>query len=86
MSPPGLSGGRNVRYLMEPGAFWPALAGDEWPRRHHLFRPAKGRAVMRALTIAATLFAPARAREIGARLPIQYGEIFAVRNEAGIKN
>ena len=43
---------------------------------------------MRALIIAAMLFAtaPACAFEIGARLPIKYGEIFMVRNDGGIKN
>ena len=43
---------------------------------------------MRALIIAAMLFVPtpARALEIGARLPIKYGEIFVVRNDGGIKN
>ena len=43
---------------------------------------------MRALIIAAMLFVtvPACALEIGARLPIKYGEIFVVRNDDGIKN
>ena len=43
---------------------------------------------MRALVIAAILFVPASvcALEIGARLPIKYGEIFMVRNDGGIKN
>ena len=38
----------------------------------------------RALIIAAILFVPtsACALDIGARLPIKYGEIFMVRNEA----
>ena len=43
---------------------------------------------MRALVIAAILFVPTSvcALEIGARLPIQYGETFVVRNDDGIKN
>jgi hypothetical protein len=43
---------------------------------------------MRALVIAAILFVPTSvcALEIGARLPIKYGEIFMVRNDGGIKN
>ena len=43
---------------------------------------------MRALIIAAILFVPtsACALDIGARLPIKYGEIFMVRNDGGIKN
>jgi hypothetical protein len=43
---------------------------------------------MCALLIAAMLFlpAPARALEIGARLPIQYDETFVVRNDDGIKS
>ena len=42
----------------------------------------------RALIIAAILFVPTSvcALEIGARLPIKYGEIFMVRNDGGIKN
>ena len=43
---------------------------------------------MRALIIAAILFVSTSvsALEIGARLPIKYGEIFMVRNDGGIKN
>ena len=42
----------------------------------------------RALIIAAILFVPRSvcALDIGARLPIKYGEIFMVRNDGGIKN
>ena len=42
----------------------------------------------RALIIAAILFVPTSvcALDIGARLPIKYGEIFMVRNDGGIKN
>jgi len=44
--------------------------------------------VTRALIIAAILFVPTSvcALDIGARLPIKYGEIFMVRNDGGIKN
>ena len=42
----------------------------------------------RALIIAAILFVPTSvcALDIGARLPIKYGEIFMVRNDGGISN
>ncbi|MGB9020641.1 MAG: hypothetical protein WCC77_23810, partial [Pseudolabrys sp.] len=42
----------------------------------------------RALIIAAILFVPTSvcALDIGARLPIKYGEIFMVRNDDGIRN
>ena len=42
----------------------------------------------RALIIAAILFVPTSvcALDIGARLPIKYGEIFIVRNDDGIRN
>ena len=42
---------------------------------------------MRALIIAAILFVPTSvcALDIGARLPIKYGEIFMVRNDGGIR-
>jgi hypothetical protein len=53
-----------------------------------MLRAPEGRAVMRALIIAAILFVPTSvcALDIGARLPIKYGEIFMVRNDGGIKN
>ena len=43
---------------------------------------------MRALIIAAVLFlpAPARALDIGTRMPIKFGEVFVVRNDGGIRN
>jgi len=43
--------------------------------------------VTRALIIAAILFVPTSvcALDIGARLPIKYGEIFMVRNDGGIE-
>jgi hypothetical protein len=43
---------------------------------------------MRMLIIAAMLFVPAPvcALEIGARLPVQYGEEIVVRNDGGIRN
>ena len=41
-----------------------------------------------ALIIAAVLFlpAPARALDIGTRMPIKFGEVFVVRNDGGIRN
>ena len=41
-----------------------------------------------ALIIAAVLFlpAPARALDIGTRMPIKFGEVFVVRNDGGVKN
>ena len=53
-----------------------------------MLRAPEGRAVRRALIIAAILFVPTSvcALDIGARLPIKYGEIFMVRNDGGISN
>jgi hypothetical protein len=41
-----------------------------------------------ALIIATVLFlpAPARALDIGTRMPIKFGEVFVVRNDGGIRN
>ena len=41
-----------------------------------------------ALIIAAVLFlpTPARALDIGTRMPIKLGEVFVVRNDGGIRN
>ena len=41
-----------------------------------------------ALIIAAMLFlpTPARALDIGTRMPIKFGEVFVVRNDGGIRN
>jgi hypothetical protein len=53
-----------------------------------MLRAPEGRAVMRALIIAAILFVPvpAYALEIGARLPTRYGEVIVVKNDGGVKN
>ena len=44
--------------------------------------------MIHSLIIAAVLFlsAPARALDIGTRMPIEFGEVFVVRNDGGIRN